>query len=224
LIALVKRSAIVSGPKHTVASDIAGEPLFAPVRFAVDDLVTAKGTVQLGDQIELHAWPMFADTHELRPVSRNSAALLLRNRPLDFGAKHCMRQELDRWNNMGEQARERAHVVLAVSYDVPLLFCAKWWPLEDAIAHFLFARNVDFVFEEIAQRPADTEKPFLAVSALDSAVVHVMSKFDICVERAGRLTPIARNMKAKFGGQHVAHDQRVIIKTVGRKPANLVLP
>jgi len=80
---------------------------------------------------------------------------------------------------MRKQARKRAHVVFAIGYDISLFLCAKRRPLKDAIAHLFLAHNVDFVFEEIAQRPADTEKPFLAVSALDSAVVHVMPELDI---------------------------------------------
>jgi len=135
-----------------------------------------------------------------------------------------MWQGSDRRNNMWKKSRERAHVVFAVSYDVSLLLCAEWWPLEDAVAHFPLAHNVDFVFEEIAQRPTDTEKTFLAISALDGAVVHVMSKLNVRVESAGWLAPIARNVKAKFGGQHVAYNQRVIIETVRRKSTELVLP
>src|SRR5262249_30074186 len=108
-----------------------------------------------------------------------------------------MRQGPDRGNNMRKPARELAHMGFAVSYDVSLLLCAKRWHLEDAIAHFLLAHNVDFVFEKIAQRPAYTEKTFLAVSALDGAVVHVMSKLDVCIEGASRLAPIARNVKTK---------------------------
>src|SRR5215471_21012066 len=142
---------------------------------------------------------MPADTREQRPVSRNTTAFLLRNRPLELGAEHCMRQGPDCRNNMRKQACECAHVVFAVGYDILLFLRAKRRPLKDAVTHFLLAHNVDFVFEEIAQRPADTEKTLFAVSALNGAVVHVMPKLNICVERAGRFAPIARNVKPKLG-------------------------
>jgi len=125
---------------------------------------------------------------------------------------------------MWKKPRERANIILAVGYDVSLFLCAEWWPFEDAIAHFLLAHDVNFVFEKIAQRPANAKKPFFAISALDGAVVHVMSKLKVRVERAGRLAPIARNMKAELGRQHVANDQSIAVEAVGRKPPEFILP
>ena len=96
--------------------------------------------------------------------------------------------------------------------------------LQDPLPHVRLAHQVDLVLEEIAQRAADRVETLLAVAALDRAVVDVVAKFDIGIERAGRLAPSLGDVNAELGGQHVADDQRVGVETVGWEWAELVLP
>ena len=51
-----------------------------------------------------------------------------------------------------------------------------------------------------------------------------MPKLDIGVERARRLAPAQRGVKAELGGEHVADDQRVVVEPVRRERAELILP
>ena len=96
--------------------------------------------------------------------------------------------------------------------------------LQDAFAHIALASDVDLVFEEIPQRAADRIKALLAVAALDCAVVDVVPKLNIGIERTRRLAPALASVKAKLGGEHVADDQRFAVETVWRERAELVLP
>src|SRR5262249_52786866 len=114
LIGLVEKPTIELRPGPAVTLNIIGKQLFAPMRLTVDDLITTKGLVQLSDQIEPHTLPAIADTREQRPVNRNPATLLLRNRPLKFGAKHCMRQRPDCRDNVRDETRKRPGVVFAI--------------------------------------------------------------------------------------------------------------
>ena len=54
LVAFVERSVLVGRPAIPVPADVVGEPILAPMRLAVDDLVAAERAIELGHQIELH--------------------------------------------------------------------------------------------------------------------------------------------------------------------------
>ena len=125
---------------------------------------------------------------------------------------------------MRHQTRERAHVVLAVVQNVPLLLMGERRPLEDAIAHVLLVGDVDLVLTEIAKRTADAEETLFALAALDRAVVHVVAKFDVGIQRASGLAPTLRDVKAEFGGAEEAYDQRIGVEPIRRERAELVLP
>jgi len=49
-------------------------------------------------------------------------------------------------------------------------------------------------------------------------------KLDIGVERASRLAPTFRNVKAKLGGEHIADDQHIGIETISREQTQFILP
>src|SRR5262249_26696812 len=187
------------------------------MRNVVFNLVATERTIQLADEINLHTVPVPAKARQLWPVGWDTAALLLRCGPLVFGPEHCLRQRADRRNKMRDKAGERANVVFAITQDVPLLLGAKRRPPQSTVAHLVLANHVNLVFEKIAQCVTNAEKPFIAIAAFDGAVVHVMAKLKIGVERAGRFAPAFRNMKAKLGSKHVANDQCVTVETVRRR-------
>jgi hypothetical protein len=94
-----------------------------------------------------------------------------------------------RRNDARQQPHQRTHVVFAVVQNILPLLHAERWPLQDALAHIVLASNVDLILQEIPQRAADRIETFLAVAALNRAVVHVVPKLDVGVERACRFTP-----------------------------------
>ena len=128
------------------------------------------------------------------------------------------------WDDVRQQARERAHVVFAIVKDVAPFLSVERRPLQDALAHVVLAGDVDLILEEVPQRAADRVKTLLAVAALDRAVVHVVPELDVGIECARRLAPANRGVKAELGGEHVADDQRVVVETVRRERAKLILP
>ena len=69
-----------------------------------------------------------------------------------------MLERADRWDDVRHQTRQRAHVVLAVVQNIPLLLVGERRTLEDAIAHVLLVGDVDLVLTEIAKRTADAEE------------------------------------------------------------------
>ena len=215
----------MGGPAHAVPADVVGKHLLAPMRHAVDDLVTAERAIQLGDQIEPHVLPLVAEPGEQRAVHRNAAALLLRDRPLKLGPKHRVRERrANGRNDVRQQPRERAHIVLAIVQDVALFLSAEGRALQNTFPHIVLVSDVDLILEEVSQRAADRIEALLAVAALDRAVIHVVPELDVGVERARRLAPALRGVKAELGGEHVADDQRVVVEPVRREWAELVLP
>ena len=126
------------------------------MRHAVDDLEAAERAIQLGDQIEPDVLPSVAETGQQRAVHRNAAALLLRDRPLKLGPKHRVRERrANGRNDVRQQPRQRAHVVLAIVQDVALFLSAERRALQDTLPHIVLARDVDLILEEISQRAAD---------------------------------------------------------------------
>ena len=105
---------------------------------------------------------------------------------------------------MWHQAGKCADVILAIGQDFALFFAAERRALQDAVAGGILARGIDLIFEEIAQRAGERIKAFLAVAALQRAVVGAVAEFDVGVERAGRLAPAPSDVEAKFGGEIVA--------------------
>ena len=86
-------------------------------------------------------------------------------------------------------------------------------------------RGVDAVFAEIAQRAGEARRsPCRGPPLFSGAVVHVVAKFNVGIERARRLPPAERDVAAEFGADHVADEQRVGVEPIGRKRAELVLP
>ena len=96
--------------------------------------------------------------------------------------------------------------------------------MQDTFPHIALVSDVNFIFEEVPQRPADRIEALLAVAALDRAVINGVPKLNVGIERARRLAPAFRGVKAKLGGQHVAGNQRFIVEPVWRERPKLVLP
>src|SRR6516165_6846173 len=113
---------------------------------------------------------------------------------------------------MREQTRQGVHVVLAVIKNCLLFSGGKRRPLQDAVAHIHLARSIELWLTEIAQRAGERIEALIAIGCFDSAVVGVVAKLYIGVERADRLSPTLRNMHAEFGSGHVSDKQRVGIE------------
>ena len=96
--------------------------------------------------------------------------------------------------------------------------------MQDTFAHIVLARDVDLVLEEVPQCAADRIESLLTIATLDRAVIHGVPKLDVSIERVHWLAPTHRGMKAKLGGEHVAHDQGFVVEPVRRERAELVLP
>src|SRR5262249_41626582 len=153
LIGFVQRSVVVGRPAHAVALHEGLEPLFTPVRYPISiELVDPEWRIELAHQVGLHPTPMAADGCQQRKVDRYTATFLLRDCPLVLGAKHRMRQRANRRNDVRNQTREPAGVVLAVLRDVLPFLRGEWRTSGDAVTHVFLVRSVDLVFEEIAQR------------------------------------------------------------------------
>src|SRR5262245_22339677 len=77
---------------------------------------------------------------------------------------------------------------------------------------------------EITERAVEAEKSFFALGSLGGAVVHVIAKLDVGIERAGRPAPAECNVRSELGADHVAHDQRAGVEPIRWERAELVLP
>src|SRR5262245_55481514 len=126
---------------------------------------------------------------------------------------------------MRDEARQAAYrVVLTIFQDGVALCAGKRRTLQDTIPHVALVGDVEFVFAEIAQRAGKRVKAFVAILGFGCAVVHVVAKFHVSIERTCGLAPTACNMAAEFGGEHIADEQRVRVKAVGWERAKLILP
>jgi hypothetical protein len=125
---------------------------------------------------------------------------------------------------MRNEACKCVHVPLAILEDIAALSCGERRALYDPIAHVRLMRGVDPVLTEVLQRAGEAVEALFAVAALDGAVVHVVAKLDIGIERASWLSPTLCDVAAELGADGVADDQRVSIEPVRRERAELVLP
>src|SRR5262245_29704211 len=91
-------------------------------------------------------------------------------------------------------------------------------------AYIGLVRGVDPVLAEVPQRAVEAEKTLFAVLRLGGTIVHVMTKLDVGIERAGRPAPAECNMRSELGRDHVAHNAGVGVEPVRREWGELILP
>src|SRR6516164_10985787 len=118
---------------------------------------------------------------------------------------------------MRNQASQRLYVTLTIFENVLPLPAGKRRALHNAITHVVLVGDVKLVLAKITQRTGNRIKPLVAVFSFSSAVVHVVTKFDIGIERACRLAPAKCDVRAEFGTDHVADDQCIGVEAVWRK-------
>jgi hypothetical protein len=199
--------------------------MLAPVWFAVlIEFVDAERGVHLGHETALHSAPIGPKAGDERRVDRDTAPLLLRHRPHELCAQHCVRQRSNCRNDMRNEERKSANVVFAITQNVGGLFGGERRTLHDPIAHVSLVRGINSALAKVLQRAGKTVETFRALCAFNSTVVHVVTEFDVGIERTGRLTPAERDVATVFRAQHVADEQCVSIEPIGWEAAELVTP
>src|SRR5262249_56823915 len=95
---------------------------------------------------------------------------------------------------------------------------------KNTLAHILLVRDVELILAKVAQRAGERIEAFIAIDGFDRAVVGVMTKLNIGIERARRLAPAKRDVGTEFSADHIADDQGIGVDAVRRKPPKILLP
>ena len=83
---------------------------------------------------------------------------------------------------------------------------------------------IDLVEPKVSQCAGEAVIPSWTVPRLDPRVIGEMSKFDVHVDQARRLTPASGQVEAQLGGCHERDNQGLGVEAIGGKWTQLVLP